>query len=103
MFISGSKNGWGQNCTWHSAHSLGPDLGEEQGLHPPPVSPALDPRTPGIFPSIEDVFRVVKGDDDGGFGVGRQGGNYTGRPPRDGHFGLGEVGAFLKEQAVEDT
>ena len=62
-----------RNRTWHAAHPLGPELGEEQSLHPPPVSPALHPCTPSVLPSIEDVFRIVKGDDDGGFCVGRQG------------------------------
>ena len=91
------------NGTWHPTHSLRASLGEEQGLHPPPMSPALHPRTPGILPSIEDVFRVLKSDDDCGFGVRRQGGNHTGRPFRDGHFRFGKVGAFSKVWVVRNT
>ena len=89
-----------QKSTWHPAHSLCSNLGEEQGLHPPPVSPALHPRTAGVFPDVEDVFRIFKGDDDGGFGVRRQGGNHAGRPFGDGHFGFGDVGAFSEAQST---
>ena len=91
------------NGTWHPTHSLRADLGEEQGLHPPPVCPTLHPRTPCVFPSIEDVFRFFKGDDDGGFGVGRQGRNHAGRPFRDGHSMLGGVRETLKVLAVQDV
>lgn len=78
-------------------------MGEEQGLDPSPVSPALYPGTSSIFSSVEDVFRIVEGDDDGGFGVGRQRGNDGRGPSGDGHLGLGDVGASLKVSGVQDT
>ena len=62
----------GRDRTWHPAHPLCPNLGEEQGLDPPPVSPTLGPCASGVLSSIEEVFRVVEGNDDCGFGVRRQ-------------------------------
>jgi hypothetical protein len=67
------------------------------------VSSALHPRTAGVLSSIEDVLRIVKGEDDGGFGVGRQGGNHAGGPSPDGHFRSSKIGAFLEVLAVRDT
>lgn len=92
-----------QNCTWHPAHSLGPNLGEEQGLDPSPVGPVLYPGAPSVFSSVEYVFCIVEGDDEGGFCVGRQGGNDASGPSGDSHPGLGDVGAFLKVSVAQDT
>ena len=91
------------NGTWHPTHSLRANLGEEQGLHPPPVSPTLHPRTPGILSSIEDIFRVVEGDDDGGFCVRRQGGNYASGPFCDSHFRFCNVWTILGVLATQNT
>ena len=45
-----------------SAHSPQPNRSQAQDLRLPPLCPTLCPRTPGVFLSIGDVVRIVKGE-----------------------------------------
>ena len=75
--LQGRIRGQLGNFTWHTAHPLCADLSEKQSPHSLPVRPALYPRTSSILSGIEDVFRIIEGDDDGGFGVRGQGSNHA--------------------------